>query len=63
MKEAILQFDTLPELAGFSKLVRDRGYVIVIKDLTLRCQLDNAELAIALQQYGARLMSLNKVAA
>jgi hypothetical protein len=63
MKPVFLQFDSISVLAGFSKGVNDRGYVIVIKDLTLQIRLTDAELQVALRQYCARLLPVNRAAA
>ena len=63
MKPVFLQFDSLLALAGFSKSVNDRGYVIIIKDLTLQTRLTDAELQVALQQYDAKLLPVNRAAA
>jgi hypothetical protein len=63
MKQVFLQFDSLPSLAAFSKSVSDRGYVLVIKDLTLQCKLSDTELQTAVQQYGAKLRPVSRAAA
>ena len=63
MKPVFLQFDQLSALAGFWKGVNDRGYVIIVKDLTLQTRLTETELQLALQQYGATLLPLNRAAA
>jgi hypothetical protein len=63
MKQVFLQFDLLASVAAFSKKVSDRGYVLIVKDLTLQCRLTDDELQLALEQYGAKLLSINRVAA
>ena len=63
MKTVLLQFNLLFDLATFSKTVSDRGYLISVKDLTIRCCLTDAELQTALRQYHARILPLNKAAA
>lgn len=63
MKPVLLLFDSLSALTGFSKTVNDRGYVAIVKDLTLQTNLTDAELQIALQQYGAKLLPFNRAAA
>ena len=63
MKQMFLQFDSLSSLAAFSKTVNNRGYVLIVKDLTLQCGLTEAELQVAQQQHGARLLPFNRVAA
>jgi hypothetical protein len=63
MKPVLLQFETLSDLAAFSKSVNDRGYVAIVKDLTLQINLTDAEQQVALQQHGARLLPFNRVAA
>ena len=62
-KPLLLQFDSLLALAQFAKGVSDRGYVLVVKDLTLQVQLTEAELETAAQQFGAKLLPFNKLAA
>lgn len=54
MKVTLLQFDSLAELAAFWKQVNNRGYLIIVKDLTLRCALTNEELSVALSVYHAK---------
>lgn len=63
MNEVLLQFETLAGLAGFSKLLGQRGYVMVVRELTLRCLLNDFELQAALPQYHARLLTANRAAA
>jgi hypothetical protein len=63
MKQMFLQFDSLSSLAAFSKTVNNRGYVLIVKDLTLQCGLTDTELQTAQQQYGARLLPYNRAAA
>ena len=63
MKQMFLQFDSLSLLAAFSKTVSNRSYVLIVKDLTLQCGLTEAELQVAQQQHGARLLPFNRVAA
>jgi hypothetical protein len=62
MKTALLQFNSLAELAAFWKQVNDRGFVMVIKDLTLKCNLTDAELA-QVQQNGGRQLPVARAAA
>lgn len=63
MKPVTLLFDSLSALAGFSKTVHDRGYVAIVKDLIFHTNLTDAELQIALERHGAKLLPLNRVAA
>lgn len=63
METALLQFHSLEELAVFWNQVNDRGYVLVIKDLTLKCVLNDAELRHALQQFGAKQLPFTRAAA
>jgi hypothetical protein len=63
MKTVILQFETLRELAGFGKLVTDRGYVMVIKDLVLQCSLSDQEIQTAVNEFNARILPQNRLAA
>ena len=63
MKPVFLQFDSLAALAAFWKGVQDRGYVIVVKDLTMQVSLTAAELQLALHQHSATLLPLNRAAA
>jgi hypothetical protein len=49
-----LRFETIEDLAAFWKLVAaDRGYRVVIKDLTLQCNLRKEELDTALSEFHA----------
>lgn len=63
MKPVFLQFDQLSALTGFWQGVNDRGYIIIARDLTLQIQLTEAELQVALQQYDATLLPINRAAA
>lgn len=63
MKPVLLQFESLTSLALFSKEVNDRGYVLIVKDLTLQISLTNAECQKAVEQYGAKLSWVNRAAA
>jgi hypothetical protein len=63
MKTVILPFETLRELAGFGKLVTDRGYVMVIKDLVLQCSLSDQEIQTAVSEFNARILPQNRLAA
>lgn len=52
----VLQFNTLSELANYSKMVNDKGYRINVQHLTLKCKLSTSELDIAVKQYRAKML-------
>lgn len=60
MDICVLQFDTLPELAAYSKQVSSKGYKINVQRLTIECRLNDEELAIACWQFAAKLLTGNK---
>ena len=52
-----LQFASLPSLASFWKQMDpDQGYIIVVRHLTLRCQLSSEELELALNEFDATVL-------
>ena len=48
-----LQFPSLPDLATYSKKVAGKGFQINIQNLTLKCKLSEAEIALAQLQHQA----------
>lgn len=51
----VLQFNQLSDLTGFMKFVHLSSYLINAQKLTLKASLNDFEIAIAIEQYGAAL--------
>lgn len=59
----MLQFNTLSELAAYSKQMTGKGYKINVQHLTIECKLNDKELEIACQQFAAKLLTGTKIEA
>ena len=61
MTPTILQFNTLVDLAAYSRKVHNKGYRINVQQLTLCCKLSREEVEMAQKNFAARMVSSAKV--
>jgi hypothetical protein len=57
MQSIILQFQTPQDLAGFRKMVSEQITEVNILNLTIRCMCNLPEIALAMNYYGAKVVS------
>ena len=57
MVPIVLQFNTLIDLAAYSRQLHDKGYRINVQHLTLTCKLNHEEVAVAQKKYAAIMLA------
>ena len=57
MQKVTIKFETIHDLLSFLGTLPEQGYFIEPKSLTLTCSCNHVELATAMNDFGATLVS------